>query len=200
MISNDTIRISGVFLRQGSGKTLAFGIPLIDRILNCRKVAEEKAEEEEEKAEEDSQTEEKENEEEEVSEDEEVHEDGEESEEDMETSNADDEDVSEQDDDGEAGDDDEEASEVEDEADKDEDEDGTDDNKGVDKDDRPLYALVLTPTRELAFQIRDHLRSISKDTNIEVIFFSFLLDLCCWVVNETPVLYNFGISIFLNSL
>lgn len=27
---------------------------------------------------------------------------------------------------------------------------------------KPLYALILTPTRELAFQVRDHLVTIAK--------------------------------------
>lgn len=157
-----------MFLQQGSGKTLAFGIPVIDRILNCRKEAAEKADENSHRA----ALEEKENQE-EVGEDEEVYEDSAESEEDMEISDADDEDAGEQDN-SEAGNDDEETSEAEDEVDKDEEEDDEEDAK----DDRPLYALVLTPTRELAFQIRDHLRSICQDTDIKVRMF-FLLDLCC---------------------
>lgn len=37
-----------------------------------------------------------------------------------------------------------------------------------DSDGSSLFALVLTPTRELAFQIRDHLRSVAKNTGIKV--------------------------------
>jgi len=32
----------------------------------------------------------------------------------------------------------------------------------------PLYALILTPTRELAIQTRDHLQAITKYTDITV--------------------------------
>ncbi|KAF7279661.1 hypothetical protein GWI33_006826 [Rhynchophorus ferrugineus] len=33
---------------------------------------------------------------------------------------------------------------------------------------KPLYALILTPTRELAMQVTNHLKSVSKFTNINV--------------------------------
>jgi len=32
----------------------------------------------------------------------------------------------------------------------------------------PLYALILTPTRELAIQTRDHIQAVTKYTNITV--------------------------------
>lgn len=35
---------------------------------------------------------------------------------------------------------------------------------------KPLYALILTPTRELAIQIKDHLTKAAKYTNIKVRF------------------------------
>lgn len=35
---------------------------------------------------------------------------------------------------------------------------------------KPLYALILTPTRELAIQIKDHLTKAAKYTNIKVKF------------------------------
>lgn len=34
--------------------------------------------------------------------------------------------------------------------------------------DKPLYALILTPTRELAVQINDHLKAITKYTDIQI--------------------------------
>lgn len=34
--------------------------------------------------------------------------------------------------------------------------------------DKPLYALILTPTRELAVQINDHLKAITKYTDIKI--------------------------------
>lgn len=41
---------------------------------------------------------------------------------------------------------------------------------------KPLYALILTPTRELAIQIKNHLTRAAKYTDIKVklIFFSNL--------------------------
>ena len=38
----------------------------------------------------------------------------------------------------------------------------------------PLYALILTPTRELAIQTRDHIQAVTKHTDITVC----LPDLC----------------------
>lgn len=38
----------------------------------------------------------------------------------------------------------------------------------ADEDERPLYALVLTPTRELAVQVKDHLVAAAKYTGIRV--------------------------------
>lgn len=34
--------------------------------------------------------------------------------------------------------------------------------------DKPLYALILTPTRELAVQINDHLKAVTKYTDIQI--------------------------------
>ena len=34
--------------------------------------------------------------------------------------------------------------------------------------DSPLYALVLTPTRELAIQVKDHIVAAAKYTGIQV--------------------------------
>ena len=34
--------------------------------------------------------------------------------------------------------------------------------------DRPLVALVLTPTRELAIQVKDHIEAVARDTGIRV--------------------------------
>lgn len=34
--------------------------------------------------------------------------------------------------------------------------------------DKPLYALVLTPTRELCVQVKDHLIAVAKYTNINI--------------------------------
>ena len=34
--------------------------------------------------------------------------------------------------------------------------------------DKPLYALVLTPTRELAIQVKDHIDQAAKYTDIKV--------------------------------
>jgi len=40
----------------------------------------------------------------------------------------------------------------------------------------PLYALILTPTRELALQIRDHIRAVTKYTAITVwLYLSFMI-------------------------
>lgn len=36
---------------------------------------------------------------------------------------------------------------------------------------KPLYALILTPTRELAVQIKNHLIQAAKYTDIKVKFF-----------------------------
>ena len=36
------------------------------------------------------------------------------------------------------------------------------------KDVRPLYALVLAPTRELALQVKKHLVAVAKYTSIQV--------------------------------
>lgn len=37
------------------------------------------------------------------------------------------------------------------------------------KSEKPLYALILTPTRELAVQIKDHLTKITKYTDLKVL-------------------------------
>ena len=34
--------------------------------------------------------------------------------------------------------------------------------------DQPLVALVLTPTRELAIQVKDHIEAVAMDTGIRV--------------------------------
>jgi len=34
--------------------------------------------------------------------------------------------------------------------------------------DRPLLALVLTPTRELAVQVKDHIEAVARHTDIRV--------------------------------
>lgn len=39
---------------------------------------------------------------------------------------------------------------------------------------KPLYALILTPTRELAFQVRDHLVTAAKFTGLQKINWFFL--------------------------
>lgn len=39
---------------------------------------------------------------------------------------------------------------------------------GNERDSKPLYALILTPTRELAVQVRDHLIAIAKHANVRV--------------------------------
>lgn len=63
-----------------------------------------------------------------------------------------------------------------------------------DDDSGSLFALVLTPTRELAFQIRDHLRSVAKDTGIKVLhFFGFhVIMFKCSV--STPLMYYLSVS------
>jgi len=43
---------------------------------------------------------------------------------------------------------------------------------------KPLYALILTPTRELAIQIKNHLTQAAKYTDVKVrLFFSKSTDL-----------------------
>lgn len=63
------------------------------------------------------------------------------------------------------------------------------------KEDKPLYALVLTPTRELAVQVRDHIASVAKYTGIKVaaIFGGLsavkqqrVLNMCPEIVVATP--------------
>lgn len=39
-------------------------------------------------------------------------------------------------------------------------------NLNSDENQKPLYALILTPTRELAFQVRDHLVTAAKFTGL----------------------------------
>lgn len=34
---------------------------------------------------------------------------------------------------------------------------------------KPLFALILTPTRELAFQVRDHLETAARFTGLQLI-------------------------------
>lgn len=42
---------------------------------------------------------------------------------------------------------------------------------------KPLYALILTPTRELAIQIKDHLVKAAKYTDIKVMKITSKIDL-----------------------
>lgn len=63
---------------------------------------------------------------------------------------------------------------------------------------RSLFALVLTPTRELAFQIRDHLRSVAKDTGIKVsrvLGFHLIIFKRSFSVFVSKPLINFSLSI-----
>ena len=126
------LQTSPIILYQGSGKTLAFGIPIITHILHQRAVQEtDRENENEEKVD--------------ISE----------------TSSA------------EAG-----------------------NSMDSDKKKRPLLALIMTPTRELALQIKSHLQQVAKHTFLEVWMFpfSFLSEWMfpvCWLlvssVGRAPV-------------
>lgn len=48
------------------------------------------------------------------------------------------------------------------------DDENGDPNDHQQSDEKPLYALVLTPTRELAVQVKDHLVAVAKYTGIKV--------------------------------
>ena len=41
-------------------------------------------------------------------------------------------------------------------------------NSSAAPEDKPLYGLILTPTRELAVQINDHLKAVAKYTDINI--------------------------------
>lgn len=51
---------------------------------------------------------------------------------------------------------------------------------------KPLYALILTPTRELAIQIKNHLTQAAKYTDIKVQRHSLLCS------NIIYIMYNFN--------
>ena len=46
------------------------------------------------------------------------------------------------------------------------------DPKSITDETRPLLALILTPTRELAIQVSNHIKAASKYTDIQVPFLS----------------------------
>lgn len=48
---------------------------------------------------------------------------------------------------------------------------------------KPLYALILTPTRELAIQIKDHLVKAAKYTDIKVM--QIILKINLFIYNQS---------------
>lgn len=46
--------------------------------------------------------------------------------------------------------------------------DEDDDIAGPGRGDEPLFAVIVTPTRELAVQVRDHIKSVARYTGIQV--------------------------------
>lgn len=61
---------------------------------------------------------------------------------------------------------------AEDEADDDEEDEDDENEEDLDDDlpgeNKPLFAVILAPTRELAIQVRDHIRAVAKYTGIKV--------------------------------
>ena len=49
--------------------------------------------------------------------------------------------------------------------------DATDTEVSQDRNNTPLLALIMTPTRELALQIRNHLQKTAKHTSLRVKYF-----------------------------